>query len=106
MDTDIWGSNGVVGNIIVIQAINIIGDVVYELFNPIYVWKKIFRWYYIRKIRKSATDNRVLQTELNYTFEEIEFDIAERYYMTFKLISVAFFFQTVSPTYSFSELLN
>lgn len=97
LKTDLWGTNGVVGNIFIFQAIAVVSNCIYEMLNPIYLMKKVYRWYYAWKIRKSFRANKVLQVELNKAYEGINFDIAERYYLTFKTISVLFFFQTVMP---------
>lgn len=97
LKTNLWGSNGVVGNIFIFQAFSVISNSTYEILNPIYWWKRFLRWHYLRKIRKSYRHNKVLQIELNKAYEGVEFDIAERYYLIFKTMSVVFFFQTVMP---------
>ena len=96
-NNEIWNSNGMVAIILVFQFISIFSDALVELFNPIYLWKAYWKWHYLRKINKKGSNNRIIQYELNYAYEGIEFDIAERYYMIFKLISVVFFFQSVMP---------
>lgn len=97
LKSELWGSNGVVGNIFIFQAIAVVSNSVFEMINPIYFWKKFLKWYYVQKIIKSARSNKVLQCEFNNACEGVDFDIAERYYLTFKTISVVFFFQTVMP---------
>lgn len=97
LEGNLWGFGGVVGNIFIIQAISTVSNSLYEILNPIHLWKKGLRKYYLEKIRKSYKNNRVLQVELNSAYEGVKFDIAERYYLTFKTISVVFFFQTVMP---------
>ena len=94
---DLWGPQGVVGNIFIFQAIAVVSNSTYEALNPLYLWKKALRWYYLRRITRANSDNKVIQLELNKAYEGVNFDIAERYYLTFKTISVVFFFQLVMP---------
>lgn len=93
---EIWGPRGVIANIITIQIISIFSDSLYYMFNPYYIINKIRKSLLKREVL-SSRKNKVLQCELNQAYEGMTFDIAERYYMCFKTISVAFFFQTVMP---------
>ena len=94
---EIWGAGGVIGNILTIQAISIISDSAFYLVNPFHFFKIFKRIYYISKIKLLGDKNKILQYELNQTYQGDPFDLAERYYTAFKTITVVFFFQTVMP---------
>lgn len=96
-NTDIWGPEGVISNIITIQIISILSDSLFYIASPYYIIKRVKQYLLNSEIAKSKNNNKILQYELNKAYEGMNFDIAERYYLVFKTTSVAFFFQTVMP---------
>ena len=95
-ETLIWGSKGIVTNVLTIQLLQVIMGPLSILFDPSHIFNKLKRWWFKRKI-KNNKNNTILQYEVNQTFEGIDFSIAERYFTIFKLISVALFFQSIMP---------
>ena len=93
----VWTSDGFLGNMFVIQIVSIFSSSVYGMLNPFYIYRRLKRWKYLKIIRRSYRTNTILQYDLNNTFEGQVFNIAERYYILFKLVSIVFFVQTMMP---------
>lgn len=93
----IWTSDGLLGNVQVIQIVSMFTSSVFDLLNPFYFYRKFKRWYYDREIRQSYKNNSVVQYDLNAASEGQIFSISDKYCFLFKLISVVFFFQTIMP---------
>lgn len=92
---NIFGSVGTMGNMIILLIINTIADTLVFLFDPLYLMK-VYQRYVIKK-RMSQSKNTVLQCEANEAWEGSTIDIAELYYISFKTISISFFYQLIIP---------
>ena len=92
-----WGAGGVVATVMTISVISVFGQALYDYFNPWYALKVVKRAYYRYKIKNQGNSNKILQIEVNQSYEGYRFDVSEKYYIAFKTISVAFFFQSIMP---------
>lgn len=90
-----WSTKGIVVNIIVTQFFSIFADCLVTFFDLPYWIKKMKKIYYTHKVKNP--NNRVYQFDIHKAYEGVDFEIAERYYMIFKMISVTLFFQSVIP---------
>ena len=95
-DWQIFGSSGVIGNMIVSMIINVFFDVIVYLVEPAYMiklWNRLL----IKKSQKKQTKRNFFQIEANEAFEGIKFDISEAYYLHFSTLCLAFFYQAIIP---------
>ena len=96
METTLWGSGGIAANLYVIMMFSFLLDIVYGLVSPFHLLQKCKRYYINSKLKKLGK-KVVLQCELNDVYQGINFDFAERFYQVFRVLALAFFFQTILP---------
>jgi hypothetical protein len=91
----VFGSAGIVGNMIILMIVSVFSDSFVYLFDPVYFFKLFRR----RRLLQTAVQDqlKVQQCELNDIYEGITFDIWDAYFMQLKTLAVAFFYQAFIP---------
>ncbi len=88
---NMFNQSGVIGNIFLTMVISLASETLSMLFDSTFIVKLISRkWIAYRP-------NKFLQIEANKAFEGCEFNLSEMYFLVFKVVSVAFFYQFFLP---------
>ena len=96
LESSVWGGEGIAANVYVLMIFSFFLDVAYGLVSPFHLLLKLKRYFLERKLRQIGKVV-VLQCEMNDVYEGINFNYAERFYQIFRIVALAFFFQTILP---------